>query len=120
MGTIRVAIAPCSWGVLEFESERGSRIVSSAQVLDEIAETGYEGTELGDWGFLPTDPAKLRKELAARRLELVGAFVPVKLADPSAHQVGLEKSAAKSLARLGPLLTLCGAKPHNRRGSLPD
>ncbi len=92
MGTIRVANAPCSWGVLEFESERGSRIVSSAQVLDEIAETGYEGTELGDWGFLPTDPAKLRTELAARRLELVGAFVPVKLADLSAHEGGLEQS----------------------------
>ena len=97
MSNIRVANAPCSWGVLEFESERGSRMASSAQVLDEIAQTGYEGTELGDWGFLPTDPAKLRTELAARRLDLVGAFVPVKLADPSAHKAGLEKVTRTAL-----------------------
>lgn len=92
MSNIRIANAPCSWGVLEFESERNGDIASWAQVLDEMVETGYEGTELGDWGFLPTDPARLRKELAARRLELVGAFVPVKLADASAHQEGLERA----------------------------
>ena len=31
-----------------------------AQVLNEIQETGYAGTELGDWGFMPTEPAALR------------------------------------------------------------
>ncbi len=97
MSNIRVANAPCSWGVWEFEPEGRARIVNYAQVLDEIRQTSYEGTELGDWGFLPTDPAKLRTELAARRLELVGSFVPVKLADPSAHQVGLEKAARTAL-----------------------
>ena len=30
-------------------------------VLDEIAETGYAGTELGDWGFFPTEPPALLK-----------------------------------------------------------
>ena len=39
----------------------------AAQVLDEMAAAGYAGTELGDWGFLPTDPAALRAELARRR-----------------------------------------------------
>ena len=29
------------------------------QVLNEIVETGYSGTELGDWGFMPTDPAEV-------------------------------------------------------------
>ena len=28
-------------------------------MLDELAETGYEGTELGDWGYMPIDPAAL-------------------------------------------------------------
>ena len=50
-------------------------------MLDEIRDTGYAGTELGDWGFMPTDPARLQTELGARRLDLVGAFVPVPLAD---------------------------------------
>lgn len=93
---MRVANAPCSWGVLEFD---GTGVpASSAQVLDEIAATGYAGTELGDWGFLPTDPVALSDALARRGLTMVGAFVPVRLADPAAHRPGLE--AAIRTARL--------------------
>jgi inosose dehydratase len=84
--TIRVANAPCSWGVLEFELDGPSQ--DFAQVLDEMALAGYSGTELGDWGFLPTDPARLRDELARRQLDLVGAFVPVALSDPQCHRSG--------------------------------
>ena len=62
---IRVGNAPCSWGVIEnVAGERGGY----AQVLDEMQETGFSGTELGDWGFMPTDPDALRQELAARNL----------------------------------------------------
>ena len=68
---IRVANAPCSWGVLEFDSvERPQpQRACHSQVLDEIAATGYEGTELGDWGFMPTDPDALRQEMSRRRLD---------------------------------------------------
>jgi inosose dehydratase len=59
-------------------------------VLDEIVETGYQGTELGDWGFMPTDPARLRDEIHSRGLTLLGAFVPVMLRDPGAHAAGIE------------------------------
>jgi inosose dehydratase len=82
----RVANAPCSWGVLEFDLE--GEAVGYEQVLDEIAETGYSGTELGDWGFMPTDPDKLRAELSQRRLALLAAFVPVALANPDVHADG--------------------------------
>ena len=51
--------APCSWGTLEFEGTRGEQI-GFGRMLDELAETGYTGTELGDWGYMPTDPAALR------------------------------------------------------------
>lgn len=85
---IRVANAPCSWGVLEFEGL--GEAAGFAQVLDEIAATGYAGTELGDWGFMPTDPASLRAEVSRRRLALLGAFVPVRLADASTHEAGVE------------------------------
>ncbi len=85
---IRVANAPCSWGVLEFDHETAP--IPFARVLDEIAETGYTGTELGDWGFMPTDPARLREELARRNLALIGAFVPVALANPDMHRGGLD------------------------------
>jgi inosose dehydratase len=84
---IRVANAPCSWGVLEF-GETSSAPVD--QVLDEIRETGYAGTELGDWGFMPTDPDALSRTLAARGLALVGAFVPVALAREDTHAAGID------------------------------
>jgi inosose dehydratase len=77
---INIANAPCSWGVLEFESRSAGP--GYRQVLDEMAQAGYVGTELGDWGFMPTDPAVLRDELGARGLAMVGAFVTVRLADP--------------------------------------
>jgi inosose dehydratase len=84
---IQVANAPCSWGVLEFGAHGCAPV---DQVLDEMRATGYDGTELGDWGFMPTDPAALRRTLAARRLQMVGAFVPVALADEQNHAAGLE------------------------------
>ena len=93
---IRVGNAPCSWGVLEFGLE--GETADYRRVLDEMQETGYEGTELGDWGFLPTDPHRLREELRARGLSLLGAFVPVALKDPQAHAAGQE--AAVRTARL--------------------
>ena len=73
---IRIANAPCSWGVLEFESAANS--ASFDRVLDEIRDTGYAGTELGDWGFMPTDPARLAQEVASRDLQLIAAFVPAR------------------------------------------
>ena len=38
------------------------------QMLDELVSTGYEGTELGDWGYMPTAPADLDHELSKRKL----------------------------------------------------
>ena len=85
--TILVGNAPCSWGTLEFEGTQ-ARPIPYPQMLDELAETGYAGTELGDWGYLPTDPAVLAQELAQRHLQLTGAFVPVALKDPASHADG--------------------------------
>jgi inosose dehydratase len=90
---MRIANAPCSWGVLEFESS--SLAPPAEQVLDEIAATGYEGTELGDWGFFGTDAPRLQADLNHRQLALVGAFVAVPLTDRAAHATG-EASAVKT------------------------
>jgi len=95
---IKIANAPCSWGALEFDLEEKSQQLCYDQVLDEIKETGYEGTELGDWGFMPTDPVHLKKEIKKRGLELLGAFVPVALADKKSHQSGI--NAALKVAGL--------------------
>ena len=96
METMRIANAPCSWGVLEFGLE--GKTAGYVQVLDELAETGYSGTDLGDWGFMPSDPAALADELLRRGLQLVGAFVPVALKEPAEHTAGI--AAALKTARL--------------------
>src|SRR4051812_21423365 len=114
---MRIANAPCSWGVLEFDGME--RMAPCGQVLDEIAATGYAGTELGDWGFMPTDPPALSAELAARNLGMLGAFVPVRLADASAHAAGIDTAirTARLLAATGaaPLVVLaddCATDPN--------
>jgi len=98
---INIANAPCSWGILEFDLQGKS--AGYEQVLDEINETGYQGTELGDWGFMPAVPSELRRELDKRSLSMVGAFVPVFLKDRSRHAAGAENAVktAKLMADAG-------------------
>jgi inosose dehydratase len=84
---IKIANAPCSWGALEFELEGKS--LGYQQVLSEMVETGYAGTELGDWGFMPSNPEELNKVLDEKKLQLLGAFVPVALAKEEAHDAGV-------------------------------
>ena len=100
---IKIANAPCSWGVLEFELD--GKAAGFEQVLNEIRDTGYEGTELGDWGFMPTVPSDLRKELDKRSLSMVGAFVPVFLKDRTKHKPG-----AESAVRTAKLMSDAGYK----------
>jgi inosose dehydratase len=98
--TFRIANAPCSWGVIEnIDGDRGGY----QRVIDEIAETGYVGTELGDWGFMPTDPDTLRAELAARKLNLLASWVSVKLHDATQHAQSAADCVrtAKLLAEVG-------------------
>ncbi|MGH2494683.1 MAG: TIM barrel protein [Ktedonobacteraceae bacterium] len=78
MANIRIANAPVSWGSLEFAGLEGETI-AYGQMLNELRDTGYVGTELGDWGYMPTEPAVLKMELERRHLSIVGAFVPVAL-----------------------------------------
>lgn len=80
---MRIGNAPVSWGV--FEVAGLSADISYGRVMDEIALAGYEGSELGPWGFYPTEPSLLRRELAARGLALASAFVPLDLTDSHAH-----------------------------------
>ena len=91
MSKIRIANAPCSWGSLEFEGLNG-RVIPYDQMLDELKETGYEGTELGDWDYMPTKPEQLHDELADRGLVMLGAFVPVALKDTGARKAGIAES----------------------------
>ncbi len=87
MGKIQVGNAPCSWGTLEFEGYNVNPI-GYQQMLDELVETGYSATELGDWGFMPSDPPALRSEVEGRRLPMLGAFVQMAFKKPEAYPAG--------------------------------
>ncbi|MEO8396410.1 MAG: TIM barrel protein [Chloroflexota bacterium] len=95
-----MANAPCSWGVIEgIEGDRSGY----KRVIDEMQATGYSGTELGDWGFMPTDPAQLSQELGSRHLSLLASWVSVWLHDASKHQQSADEAVrtAKLLAEVG-------------------
>jgi inosose dehydratase len=115
---IRIANAPCSWGALEFDLEE--KAPDYVQVLNEIAETGYAGTELGDWGFMPTDPGKLASEIHDRNLLLLGAFIPVAFKKKEVHQSGVD--TALKIARL--MVEVEGDLPFiilaDENGSVPE
>src|SRR5215475_10123993 len=83
------ACAPDSWGVLDYPGPSWNQ--SYEKMLDEMVEAGYTGTELGPFGFFPTDPEVLRPQLEKRRLELLGSFVPVVLSDPGSAAVAVEQ-----------------------------
>jgi inosose dehydratase len=83
---IRVGNAPVSWGVYEAHLPNPP----FAQILDAIASAGYDGTELGPYGYLPTEPAALDRELKARKLTLGSSFVAVTLEDPSKRAAAVE------------------------------
>lgn len=116
MTDIRIANAPCSWGALEFEGLSGESI-AYGQMLDELRDTGYVGTELGDWGYMPTDPTDLREELEWRNLVMVGAFVPVALKYQNKHASG--EADALKVARLLAAVADAGGRAPIHRGLLP-
>jgi inosose dehydratase len=87
MKQLHVGNAPCSWGTLEHQDT--SQQVPFDRMLDELVETGYTGTEMGDWGYMPTDPSALKAEIEKRKLVMLGAFVPVAMKYPAAHAEGV-------------------------------
>ncbi len=98
---IKVGNAPVSWGVMEVAGWGGQ--IPFGKVLDEISEAGYAGTELGPFGYFPTEPNQLKSELSARGLQLVASFVPIPLAHPDRHDVGYQEAmrVAQLLAQTG-------------------
>ncbi|MGE3271724.1 MAG: sugar phosphate isomerase/epimerase family protein [Chloroflexota bacterium] len=65
----RLGTAPDSWGVWFPHDDRQT---PWQRFLDEVVQAGYTRIELGPYGYLPTDPAILRRELEQRGLTLSG------------------------------------------------
>lgn len=109
------ACAPNSWGVLDYPGPSWEQ--SYETMLDEMVAAGYTGTELGPFGFFPTDPAVLRPQFDRRHLKLLGSFVPVVLSDPASAQVAVEhiRKVGNLLSSLrAPFLVLADAQSEER------
>jgi inosose dehydratase len=100
--SLKLGSAPDSWGVW-FPAD--PRQTPWSRFLDEIAEAGYHWTELGPFGYLPTDPDVLARELSARGLGLAGGFVKFDLEDDEAW-----RRAEPELEELGPFLRRLGGE----------
>jgi inosose dehydratase len=103
---IKIGSAPDNWGVW-FPND--PKQTPWQRYLDEVAEAGYDWTELGPFGYLPTDVATVRSELDRRGLKLTASFAMAHLEDPSAWP-GLERQVrggGELVAALGaPFLVL--------------
>lgn len=78
---IKIGNAPCSWGV-EFADD--PRNPSWRKVLQENADAGYTGIELGPVGYMPEEPSLLSDALEEYGQELVGGVVFRPFHDPAA------------------------------------
>ncbi len=98
--SIRIGNAPCSWGV-EFANDE--RNPTWQTVLQECAEAGYKGIELGPVGFMPEDPAELGDALSSHDLELIGGVVFRPFHDPDQWEDVLDGAhrTCKALAAHG-------------------
>jgi inosose dehydratase len=69
---LRLGSCPDSWGVW-FPDDPAQ--TPWHRFLDELVEAGYRWLELGPYGYLPTDPGRLREEVDRRGLRVSGQAV---------------------------------------------
>lgn len=69
---VKLGSAPDSWGVWYADDPQQT---PWERFLDEVAAAGYTRIELGPYGYLPTDPVRLREELDRRGLEMTAGTI---------------------------------------------
>ncbi len=99
---VTIGTAPDSWGVW-FAND--PKQIPWDRCLDEITAAGYEWTELGPYGYLPTDLPTVRTELAKRGLKVAGSVAMGNLEDPEAWP-----ALERQVLGVGELLAGLGAK----------
>ena len=104
LSRIHLGSAPDSWGVWMPDDPRQT---PWTRFLDEVERAGYAWMELGPFGYLPTEPARLIDETARRGLTITGGTVDGGLHRPGTFDEVLREEPAR------------GPHPHGRRGALP-
>ena len=79
---IKVANAPCSWGV-DYANDLNNP--NWQDVFKEISQAGYNYCEIGPYGYLPEDINKTSDYLSKFNLKVVGGFIFDHLHQPNEH-----------------------------------
>jgi inosose dehydratase len=97
---VKLANAPVSWGVDYADDPKNP---AWPRVMDEISAAGYGYTELGPYGYYPTDPGVLRPEFDRRSLTVIAGFVFQDLHSPEKAESVLDVAdrTARLLAAAG-------------------
>jgi len=69
---VTITCAPCCWGV---DDVSNPHLPHWERVLDEAAEAGFGGLELGPYGYMPLDVARVGAALEARGLKIVAGTI---------------------------------------------
>ncbi|MEV5966609.1 TIM barrel protein [Kribbella sp. NPDC051952] len=102
MGNVNVGTAPDSWGVWFADD---SQQTPWERFLDEVAGAGYTRIELGPYGYLPTDPARLKDELDKRGLTMTAGTIFEHLHRPDSWD-----STWRDVSKAAELTAAMGAK----------
>ena len=102
---IKIANAPCSWGVLEFEDK--GRALGIARCSTRSHQPVMSAPSLATGVSCRPAPRQLRAELGGRDLGMVGAFVTTRLVDSRSY--GASRERAVATARL--LAAVAAAPP---------
>ena len=97
---IQLANAPVSWGV-DYASD--PKNPPWQKVMDEIAAAGFRHTELGPYGYYPTDAETLSAEFSKRNLAVTAGFVFQVLHEPSkkAEVLDVARKTVELVAAVG-------------------
>jgi inosose dehydratase len=104
-----IGTAPDSWGIWFADDPNQT---PADRFLDEVAQAGYEWIEIGAYGYLSTDPAKLRDDLGSRRLKVSGGTTFARLQHPGTIDEVWEKVA--------PIASLTAAMGAEQMVVIPD
>ena len=105
-GPRRLLLGSCpdSWGVWFADDPRQT---PWHRFLDELAAVGYSYLELGPYGYLPTDPARLTDEVGRRGLTVAGGTVA---GHSGLHKAGDFDSILAETRRVAALTAAMGAR----------
>lgn len=98
--SLQIANAPCSWGV-DFADAPANPPWD--RVLQELAAAGFCATELGPFGYLPTDSAKLAEILRRFELQVIAGtlFRPFQIRAERKATLQMTRDCCSLLSKIG-------------------